>query len=242
MKNRYLQIVLATAILTLVVALGACNKKVAHAAPPTPPAPAAPTVSLSVVPDSVQKGHSVNLEWKTDNANHVMIDGLGEVSSSGSRRMTPIESTTYTLTAKGPGGVREASARATVTVPMAASSPQLSAEELFGRNIKDLFFDYDRYDIRPDQQAQLQANAKFLQSQPAIKVQLEGHCDDRGSEEYNLALGASRAEALKSALLNAGIAADRVQTVSYGKEKPFCSNENEQCWQSNRRDHVALER
>jgi peptidoglycan-associated lipoprotein len=242
MKSRCLRIGLTAAILTLVLALGACNKKVAHATPPTPPQPAAPTITLSAVPDSVQKGQSVTLEWKTDNANHAMIDGLGEVASSGSRRVTPLESTTYILTAKGPGGEREASARVTVIAPVVATSPQPSAEELFSRNIRDLFFDYDKYDIRPDQQGQLQADAKFLQSQPGIKVQLEGHCDDRGSEEYNLALGASRAEALKSALLQAGIAADRMQTVSYGKEKPFCSDENVQCWQSNRRDHVAFQR
>ncbi len=241
MKDRRFQVILAIATLTLVFALGACNKKVAHATPPTPPPPAAPTAALSVVPDSVQKGQSVNLVWKTENANHVKIDGVGEVSSSGSRRATPVESTTYILTAKGPGGAQEASARVTVTVPVAATSPQVSAEELFRRNIKDLFFDYDKYDIRPDQQAQLQANAKFLQTQPDIKVQLEGHCDDRGSEEYNLALGASRAEALKSALLNAGISADRVQTVSYGKERPFCTDANEQCWQSNRRDHFVFQ-
>ena len=82
----------------------------------------------------------------------------------------------------------------------------------------------------------------FLSQHPSIKVLIEGHCDDRGSEEYNIALGTSRAESVKRALVQEGIAADRIRTVSYGKEKPFCTQDDEQCWQQNRVDHFAFDR
>ena len=82
----------------------------------------------------------------------------------------------------------------------------------------------------------------FLRSIPDIKIMIEGHCDDRGSEEYNLALGDSRANSLKQSLEQQGVSADQLKTISYGKEKPFCTADDEQCWQQNRRDHVVLER
>ncbi len=83
---------------------------------------------------------------------------------------------------------------------------------------------------------------RFWHSIPRIKVVVEGHCDDRGSEEYNLALGTSRAESLKQALLREGVSADRIKTVSYGKEKPFCTEDNDRCWQQNRVDHFEIAR
>lgn len=73
------------------------------------------------------------------------------------------------------------------------------------------------------------------------KSWLEGHCDDRGSEEYNLGLGSNRADAIKAYLVSMGVGADRIRTISYGKEKPFCNQDNEQCWQSNRRDHFNFQ-
>jgi len=103
-----------------------------------------------------------------------------------------------------------------------------------------VYFDYDKSGVRSDQAPVAQNDAAFLAQHPAINVVIEGHCDDRGSEEYNLALGDSRANAVKNALLAEGVTADRIKTVSYGKEKPFCSQENEQCWQQNRRDHFSL--
>jgi peptidoglycan-associated lipoprotein len=75
-----------------------------------------------------------------------------------------------------------------------------------------------------------------------VKIQIEGHCDDRGSEEYNLALGASRANSLKDALSRSGVSTDRISTISYGKEKPFCNADDDQCWQQNRRDHFVYQR
>jgi peptidoglycan-associated lipoprotein len=120
--------------------------------------------------------------------------------------------------------------------------PSPSEEELFARNVKDVLFDYDKAEIRNDQASTAQQDAAFLMQHPSIKVVLEGHCDNRGSEEYNLALGTSRAESLKKALLQHGVPEDRVKTISYGKEKPFCSEDNDACWQQNRVDHVAMAR
>ncbi len=120
------------------------------------------------------------------------------------------------------------------------SSP--TDEELFGRNVKDVFFDYDRYAIRSGEVQDVQHDETFLSQHPSIKVLIEGHCDDRGSEEYNIALGASRAESLKQALTQGGISAERVRTLSLGKEKPFCTQDNEQCWQQNTVDHFAFDR
>ena len=113
---------------------------------------------------------------------------------------------------------------------------------MFSRNVKDVFFDYNTFAIRSKEAPTVQNDEIFLSHHPSIKVVIEGHCDDRGSEEYNIALGTSRADSVKTALVQEGISADRIRTVSYGKEKPFCTEDNEQCWQQNRVDHFAIER
>ena len=125
---------------------------------------------------------------------------------------------------------------------MSNASPSLTDEELFSRNVKDVFFDYDKYVIRSDETPTVQNDESFLAQHSSIKVLVEGHCDDRGSEEYNIVLGTSRAESVKRALVLDGIPAARIRTVSYGKEKPFCTEDNEQCWQQNRVDHFAFDR
>lgn len=231
------------AILTCVVTFSACNKKVAQATPPPPPPPPSPRATLAANPAVIEQGQSTTLTWQTENASNVNINGVGEVAASGSRTVTPGASMTYTLTAKGPGGLRDASTRVTVNArPAKAPTPSISDEDLFARNVRDVFFDYDKSSIRPDQAANAQSDATFLAQHPLIKVVVEGHCDDRGSEEYNLALGTSRAESLKQALLKQGVSANRVTTVSYGKEKPFCTQDNDQCWQKNRVDHFSFAR
>ena len=156
--------------------------------------------------------------------------------------MTPNGSTTYTLIAKGPGGTNGTSARITVNPAVANATPTPTDEELFAKNVRDVFFDYDKYVIRPDEASTVQNDEAFLAQHPSIKVVVEGHCDDRGSEEYNIALGQSRAETVKQELVLQGVLADHVRTVSYGKEKPFCTEDNEQCWQQNRVDHFAFDR
>jgi peptidoglycan-associated lipoprotein len=226
--------------------LGACHKKTAAPPPPPPPPPpAAPTASLTANPETVDKGQSTTLTWQTTNATDVTIAGIGAVQPTGSQQVTPDDSTTYTLSAKGSGGTQQATARVTVTTPPPPPPPpQASAteEELFSGSVKDIYFSYDKSDIGADQQGSLQADIAFLKQHPNVHFTIEGHCDERGSTEYNLALGDSRASAVKNALVQGGLSADTVKTISYGKEKPFCTESTEQCWQQNRRGHFVYQK
>lgn len=226
-----------------VCTLAGCHKKVAAVTPPSPPAlPApAPTAAINVSPQAVDAGQTATLTWNTSNATGASISGIGAVSTSGSRSITPVASADYTLTAKGAGGSAEATARVTVNTPKPAPVASLTDEQLFEQNVKDAYFDYDKYDLRPQDSAVAQADAAFLAKNPQMKVVISGHCDERGSEEYNVALGQNRAEALQKALEQDGVATSRIRVISYGKEKPFCTEENEQCWQQNRRDHLSLD-
>ena len=238
--QQYALLVVAT--LAILISIG-CGKKPVQAPPtPPPPPPAAPTASLSANPDSIQAGQSTQLTWRTENATDVTLEGVGKVDANGSRSVTPNSSTTYRLVAKGAGGTQEATARVTVEAAPAPVAATASDEELFAQNVKDVFFDYDSFEVRPDAQQQLAANAAFLKQHPNLRFTIEGHCDERGSTEYNLALGDSRAAAAKDALVKAGIPANSIGTISYGKEKPFCTDSNEQCWQQNRRGHFALQK
>jgi peptidoglycan-associated lipoprotein len=107
--------------------------------------------------------------------------------------------------------------------------------------LADIHFGYNDYTISDQDGAVLKSNAKWLQDNPGKRVQIEGHCDDRGSEEYNIALGARRAQAAKDYLETLGIQADRMSTISYGKELPLCHEENDECWAQNRRDHFVIQ-
>jgi peptidoglycan-associated lipoprotein len=230
--------------LGIVMFLGACAKKVPPPPPPPPPSPTSPTASLSANPNTLDPGQSTTLTWQTTNATDVSIEGIGPVDPSGSRQVTPTESTTYHLVAKGAGGTQDATARVTVNAAPAPPTAVSNAteEELFAQNVKDVYFDYDKYDVRAADQASVQGDAQFLQQHPNIHITVEGHCDERGSTEYNLALGTNRADAVKNALIQAGVSGDRIKTISYGKEKPFCTESNESCWQQNRRGHLVYEK
>jgi peptidoglycan-associated lipoprotein len=243
MNARALRLAGLSAALSATLFLGACHKKTVPVAPVQAPPMAQPSATLTASPESVQRGQSVQLNWSTQNAIDVSITGLGSVATNGSQKIEPSESTTYTLTAKGPGGTAEATARVTVTeppAPAAAAQTGPSAQELFQRNVKDIFFNFDRYDVRPGDAAVLAADANFLSAHPDYKILIAGHCDERGSEDYNMALGASRANSVRDQLQKLGISTDRIKTVSFGKEKPFCSEHDEQCWQLNRRAHFSL--
>ena len=235
--------ILVFASATLLFASG-CHKKPAPAPapPPTPPPPAAkPTVTFSADPSSINKGQSAKLSWTTTDASNVSISPeVGAVTPQGSTTVTPADSTTYTITASGPGGSAEATTRVSVNAPApppASKGP--SFDELFMQEVRDAYFDYDKADIRPDAQQALQKTAEFLKKYPQAKVVVEGHCDERGSTEYNLALGDRRANAVKQYLVSLGIPAANINTVSYGKEKPFCMESAEECWQQNRRGHFV---
>src|SRR5215470_10795861 len=163
--------------LSALLMLGACKKKAAPPPPPPPPPPPAPTASISVSPSSVQAGQSASLTWQTSNATDVSIDGIGAVQPNGSQSVSPSDSTTYHLTAKGAGGSQEATARLTVSQPPPPPPPppSVSEEDLFNQNIKDVYFDYDKSDIRADQQSSVQANSQFLGQHSNINVTIEGH-------------------------------------------------------------------
>lgn len=229
-----------------VLAIAGCHKK--KVAPPPPPPPAetapAPTASITAQPDSINPGQSVVLTWHTTDANSAEIEGIGPVPTAGTRNVNPTESTTYTLTATGDGGNATASAR--VTVNGAPTSSNLGegniTDEVFHQNVKDVFYDYDSYTIRPDAQSSVQQDANYLNQHPELKVVVGGYCDERGSVEYNLALGENRANAAKQALVAAGVSPDRLRTVSYGKEKQFCTDHNEACWQQNRRAAFTIDK
>ncbi len=210
--------------------------------PPTPPAPAPrPTVTLQASPTFIEQGQTSQLSWSSTNATTVVLAGEN-VAPEGTKAVQPAQSTTYSITASGPGGDAATSVRVTVSPAShgaEVTSPPLPFDELFRQNVKDAFFDYDKYDIRADARDALAQTAEFLRRYPETKVTIEGHCDERGSLEYNLALGAERAESAKKFLVSLGIDAGRMSTVSYGKERPFCTEHDESCWQQNRRAHFV---
>jgi peptidoglycan-associated lipoprotein len=131
-------------------------------------------------------------------------------------------------------------------IPPPAPAASKSLEERIASELSDVYFDYDKSAIRDDAIAVLAKNAKALQAIladfPAAVIVLEGHCDERGSTEYNLALGDNRANSAKQALVQLGVNASRIHTISYGKEKPFCTEGNESCWQQNRRAHFVYQK
>jgi len=244
--NRSIRVLTPVVLLVALVAIAGCKKKQAAPAPaetaPVATAPA-PTAQISATPGSISAGDQVVLNWRTTDATSVSIDGIGDVPTSGVKTVTPSESTTYHLVARGEGGTADATAHVSVTSPPAVAVPSnsMSAEEEFKANVQDIFFDYDAYDVRADAQTTLSHDASYLASHPNIKVVIGGYCDERGSDEYNLALGQNRADAAKTALVTAGVAADRIRVISYGKEKPFCTESTEACWQQNRRAGFSID-
>jgi peptidoglycan-associated lipoprotein len=227
----------------VILAMAGCRHNVTTASKttqaPTEQA-AAPVASLTVTPATVERGQSAQLSWNTNNASTVTIDGIGTVDATGSKTITPKESTTYHLSAKGAGGATEATARINVKVAV-SEMPKLTEEQLFAQNVKDIFFNYDNADIQPNEKSALSSDLDFLAKHSALNIVIEGHCDERGSDEYNLTLGESRAQQVRTALIQGGISPERIKIISLGKEHPFCSVENESCWQQNRRAHFALQ-
>jgi peptidoglycan-associated lipoprotein len=133
--------------------------------------------------------------------------------------------------------VQPAPAAAAPGAPAAAAQPGVPGPS----PLKDVFFDYDKAAIRDDQKAALNDNVGWLKGNTGAKVLLEGHCDERGTAEYNLGLGERRSKAVKDYLIAAGIAADRISTISYGKERPFVLGHDESAWKWNRRGHFVIQ-
>lgn len=240
-KRNYILLVATLALLMVIIS--GCAKKVPPKVATTPPPQPKPvTATLSASPTSVERGQSTTLSWNTENADDVTLDG-NKVDANGSQSASPAQSTTYRLIAKGPGGTQEATARVTVSTPTATPTPTPippGDDEIFARGVQDIYFDYDSAKLTADSQQKLTQAAQTLSQHPNWKVRVEGNCDDRGSTEYNLTLGEERANAAKQALTQGGVSADRLQIISYGKEKPVCTEANEECWQKNRHDHFVL--
>ena len=240
----FYRVCLLTAFAAAALTVGCGKKPVVSRPEPTPPPPAArPTVTLQANPSTINKGDATTLSWSSTNATQLTISPeVGAVAPEGSTKVTPSESTTYTVTASGSGGTADSTVRVTVGAAPPPPPPATNAtlEEMFMKEVQDAYFDLDKADIRSDARAALAKTGDFLRNYPQVKVVVEGHCDERGSTEYNLALGDRRAAAVKQYLVSLGIGADRMSTVSYGKEKPFCTESNEDCWQRNRRGHFVM--
>jgi len=123
---------------------------------------------------------------------------------------------------------------------VAKKTPGIEGEVFETKLLKDIHFDFDKYDIRPDDELILQEDAALLLKHPAVKIQIEGHCDERGTVEYNLALGERRANNAKKYLVSLGVSEDHISTISYGKERPLDPGHNEEAWAKNRRDHLVI--
>ncbi len=243
-----------SAALILGLAVG-CKKKVPPPPPPPPPqeapAPAAkPVINyFTAEPSTVNSGQSSSLRWSVSDATKVTINNeIGEVSPNGRRGVYPTVTTTYHLTATGAGGNAEADATVTVSTPpppapVQAAAPTQTVQDILAHQVQDIHFDYDKSDVRAEDQSVLQADAAALkqifQMDASFIVTVEGHCDERGSAEYNLALGDRRAAAAKDALIALGVPGDKLKTISYGKERPLCTEATEECYARNRRAHFA---
>ena len=237
-----------------------CKKKASAPAPPPPVTKveprstptAKPVVSaFTAEPRNIERGQASTLRWSVQNATDMTIDqGIGAVQSSGSRQVFPSNATTYTLVANGPGGSSTATATVDVTVPPPPPPPpsvdqktKRSATDILASDVQDVYFDYDKNDVRDDSRAVLTKDADLIKQifadNPNFVVLIEGHCDERGSAEYNLGLGDRRATSVKDFLVSLGLPADRLKTISYGKERPQCTDASESCYQKNRRAHFS---
>jgi len=227
------------------IGVAGCKKKI----PPQPVATAppvqapSPTARITASPTAVTAGTPVVLSWNTTNATSATIDGIGDVATSGTRTVTPSDSTNYHLVAHGTGGMAFDDVRVTVTPAMASANTgnMFDAQADFRNHVRDIFFDYDKYNVRNDEEQTISQDAAYLRSHPSVKVVIGGYCDERGSDEYNLALGQNRAAYTKNALISDGVAATRIRVMSYGKEKPFCTQSTDSCWQQNRRAGFSMD-
>ena len=242
---------------SLILFAAGCKKKVPPPPPPPPPAatptptppPPKPALQFSAEPGTIERGQSATLRWSVSDATDISIaPGIGTVTARGDRQVSPTDTTTYTLTASGPGGSDTATATVSVTAPpppppTPTPVPTKSLSELLSTEVQDAYFDYDKSDIRDDARTTLTHDAEALKQiftdLPSAVVQIEGNCDERGSAEYNIGLGDRRATAAKDFLVQLGVPADKLKTVSYGKERPVCTDANEDCYQKNRHDHFA---
>jgi peptidoglycan-associated lipoprotein len=256
LKRKWSIIWIAIVLVALVAFTSGCKKKAPPPPPPPPPVqpapppqpPPAPDITeFSAEPSTIERGQSSTLKWSVSNATEITIDhGVGTVQANGTKGVFPTETTTYSLRATGSGGTMNRTATVTVTAPAPPPPPPAAPKASLSERVsslQDAYFDYDKSDIREDARAALTKGAEALkaifQEFPSAVISVEGHCDERGSAEYNLGLGDRRATAAKDFLVQLGVPADKLKTISYGKERPVCTESNEECWQRNRRAHFS---
>ncbi len=247
-----------------VVSIIHCGKRGPSLPPPSePPPPVAskpaetstdqglilkPHLELRIEPLKIAPGESALLTWETRNADEVRIDpNIGAVDLSGRIKFFPDETTTYQVTAHGPGG--ETIKSVTVEVNLDRNS-DISVEDLtgltfaeqFAEFVRPVFFAFDSAELSQEAKSILDGNIQWLSRSENNRLAflLEGHADERGSDEYNLALGMRRANAAKNYLVSRGIAADRIEVASFGEERPLVAQSNEDAWAQNRRDEFII--
>jgi peptidoglycan-associated lipoprotein len=254
------------AVLFVLLVLGSCGKR----PPPLPPSQAptsspgtlepsdadrgatvlVPELELRIEPPIINPGESALLTWESQNATRVTIEpSIGAVEASGRVKFYPDSTTTYSVTAEGPGG--EVTKRVTVEVRVEAPGAGtvteedlrgLSQEEQFQVEVKPVFFSFDSTELTDESQLTLDADVRWLNrtENRLIRFVLEGHADERGSEEYNLALGDKRATVVRDYLVQRGVDAARINTVSLGEERPFDTSQTEAAYALNRRTEFVL--
>ena len=208
----------------------------------------APTVDISASPGTIERGDQTTLTWQSTDASSLLIDsGVGNVEENGSMVVAPLESTTYTATATGPGGDAKSSTRVTV-VPRSSGATLTSTDldnlqrAIDEGQVKPVYFAYDKAQLSAKARRILDANARIFRQFGQVSIIIEGHCDERGTEEYNLALGDRRAQATKNYLVELGIPGTRLETISFGEERPFAPGYDEAAFRQNRRAHFVVNR
>ena len=214
---------------------------------PSEPPPAPIILFFAVEPLMIEPGQTATIKWMVRNATSVAVTpGPGNVALMGEHVVTPTGRTEYRLTAKGPGGSAVALAEIAVAsnVGRSRESSGVHYESPdFGNDVPDVYFDFDSAQLRTDAAGNLRQSAAILNAllrqSPALRVTIGGHSDERGSAAYNLALAAVRADHVRDFLVEAGLSANRLVTISYGSEAPVCSEPIESCWHRNRRVHIS---
>ena len=178
--------------------------------------------------------------WQKIAFRSVIIWGVFALVGCSSTAPTP-ESSTVAATASEETVVKPAPQPSTGLSSLEALQRGESTATPASSPLKEVYFDFDSYDLSAGTRETLKANAAWLRDNPAVIVDIEGHCDERGTNDYNMALGAKRAEAAMDYLTTLGVAAGRLSTTSYGEEVPVCAEHTEECWAKNRRDRFVIQ-
>jgi outer membrane protein OmpA-like peptidoglycan-associated protein len=206
--------------------------------PPTPPAPPAPTVTLTAIPTSIIAGNNATLTWTSLNATSCSATWTTSTGTSGSITVSPTATTTYTITCTGSGGSTSSSATVGVAMPTPPTPPaqppaQQPPREVF--RLEGVFFDFDKSDIKPEGRVKLDSAVTILNRFADMRVEIQGHTDSIGTEEYNIGLSHRRANAVRDYLISKGIAATRLTTRGFGETAPAADNATREGRALNRR-------